>query len=100
MTAIGSQTIGDELTIQCNATIARGISSSVNLIMWKINDTGRKEIGDPFSNTSEVYTISSLNSTDNNTIYSCQAVINTSLSVNASDVANLTIRITGKKLYS
>ena len=107
MTAIGSQTMGDNLSLKCDANITKGISSSINFT-WKINDT---EIGDtgqvvkhPLSDTSVLYTnslnISSLNSTDNNTVYSCQAVINTSLSVNVSDAVSLTIKITGKKLYT
>ena len=107
MTAIGSQTMGDNLLLRCDANITKRISSSVNFT-WKINDT---EIGDtgqvvkhPLSDTSVLYTnslnISSLNSTNNNTVYSCQAVINTSLSVNVSDAVSLTIKITGKKLYT
>ena len=102
--AIGSQTMGDKLSLRCDVNITKGISSSV-ILVWKINDTERGEIVKyPLSNTSVMYTnflnISSLNSTDNNTVYNCQAVINTSLSVNVSDNASLTINIAGKKLCS
>ena len=104
--AIGSQTMGDKLSLRCDVNITKGISSSV-ILVWKINDTERGEIAIyPLNNTSVMYTnflnISSLNSTDNNTVYNCQAVINTSLSVNVSDIdnANLTINIAGKKLCS
>ena len=102
--AIGSQTVGDKLSLRCDVNITKGISGSVNFV-WKINDTESRENGqvvkNPLSNTLVQYTnflnISSLNLTDNNTVYSCQAVINTSRSVNASGNASLTINVTGKK---
>ena len=84
--------------------VTKGVSGSVNFV-WKINGT---EIGQLqkslLSDTSVQYTnflnISSLNLTNNNTVYSCQAVINTSRSMNTSDSASLTLNVTGKKLCS
>ena len=103
LTGTGNQTVGDELSLRCDVNLSKGISGSVNFV-WKINNTEVElhNMSFPLSNTSALYTdflnISSLNLTDNNAVYQCQAEIVTSHSVNLTVSINLTLNVTGKKL--
>ena len=95
--------MGDKLSLRCDVNLSKGISGSVNFV-WKINNTEVElhNMSFPLSNTSALYTdflnISSLNLTDNNAVYQCQAEIVTSHSVNLIVSINLTLNVTGKKL--
>ena len=101
---IENETVGYNVSLRCDIQIATGIYSSVNII-WKISDVEKRKIavaGSSFHNismTSLVYTdFLSVQLTDNNTVYYCQAVINASSSVSASDNLTLKYNAPGKYL--
>ena len=73
--------IGESFTLECNVMVAKGITSNVH-IMWTINDTVQRRANKTVEYlTSEyvlhidVYDIPSLQMSDNNTVYSCKAVV-------------------------
>ena len=109
MTALNNtQTVGQSLTLQCEATTVRGITSRVDIV-WRDN-TGvlrrRNDtiMDDDVSSTimddslfyTDSYTILRLSTTDNGRLIWCEIVINTSPSVMASD--NITLDVTGELL--
>ena len=108
LNSTGNQTVGDELSLRCVVSLPKGISGSLNFV-WKINNTDQtakipfNDTSVSLSNTSTLYTdflnISSLNLTDSNTVYQCQAEIVTSHSVNLTVSSYLTLNVTGKKLF-
>ena len=99
--AIGNETAGSSLSLKCNAIVVKGINSSVDFI-W-MNDDGEilREINTveyQENSTRLIYTsyynISLLETTDDDTMYICEAVINTNSAVNNSD--SYTLNVTGK----
>ena len=98
---VGNETVGSSLSLQCNVIVVKGIDSSVDIV-WMRDGTEVLRENDlmryPFNETRLLYTshynITLLQMSDNDTMYSCQAVINTSPSVNNSD--NYTLNVTGK----
>ena len=93
VTAPNTQTVGNSLTLTCNVTAVRGITSSVDII-WSRDDREVERMeGVNVSSTTDnsvvytdTYTISQLNTTDDGE-YQCEVVINsTSLVMAASSV--------------
>ena len=85
------QIIGAPLSLECNVTVARGVTSSVN-ITWMVNGTDemnntkrrvnsqhqdvyKMELTDDTTQYRDIYNITQLELTDNNTQYYCKAVI-------------------------
>ena len=106
MTVIENETVGYNLSMRCDIHIAKGIYSSVNII-WKIRNVEKRKItvaGSSFHSinmTSLKYTdFLSVQLTDNNTVYYCQAVINASSSLSASDNLTLKYNASGKYLVT
>ena len=110
MTAPSNQTVGQSLTLQCEATIVRGITSRVDIV-WRDNNGGVLQrmdnvtaMDDDVSSTTmddslsytDSYAISQLNTTDDDRVIQCEVVINTSPSVTASD--SITLDVTSKLL--
>ena len=93
-----NQTAGEPLTLYCNVTTVRGITSRVD-IMWLV-DGSLLEISDhdtsPTSDNMQLYmasyTIDQLSATDNERVYQCI------VSINGSEAAsgNFTLNVTGK----
>ena len=84
-------TIGDPLTLNCNVTAVRGISSSVNII-WTTGDIELRRVDDitaDLVNDSAIYTdsfeISLLSAIDNGREYQCTVMINATQQVDSSD---------------
>ena len=94
--------IGAPLSLECNVTIARGVTSSVN-ITWMVNGTDemnntkrrvnsqhqdvyKMELTDDTTQYRDIYNIKQLELTDNNTQYYCKAVIS-----NVEDVHNVIV---------
>ena len=99
VTALNTQTVGQSLTLQCEVTAVRGITSRVD-IMWS-NDDGTilRTTNDVSSTTmdnslvyTDSYTISQLSITDEGRVIQCEVVINASPSV----MANITLDVTGE----
>ena len=95
-----TQTVGQSLTLQCNATIGSTIFSAVDII-WSDSNGELHRTTDVTSHTVgsdsvyiDSYTISQLSTTDDDRAIQCEVVINVSPSVMASD--NITLDVTGK----
>ena len=99
MTAPNTQTVGQSLTLQCEVTTVRGTSgvdivwSSGGTELQRMNDVSSTMMGNSLVYT-DSYTISQLNTTDDDRVIQCEVVINTSPSVMASD--SITLDVTGK----
>ena len=96
-----NQTAGEPLTLYCNVTTVRGIISRVD-IMWLVDDSLLEIADSDVSTTSDgiqlymtSYTINQLSATDNERVYQCNVLINSSnVLVMAFD--NFTLNVTGK----
>lgn len=87
-----SQVIGSQLSLRCDVTTVKGITSNLS-IKWLTNGT-EKEHNNVTENKT-MYTLyyngsGKLTSDDNNTVYQCQASIN-----NVSRIYNLTLNVIG-----
>ena len=98
--APNTQTVGQSLTLQCEVTTVRGITSRVDIV-WSSDGTVLRRMNDVSSTTmdnslvyTDSYTISQLSTTDDGRVIQCEVVINTSPSVMASD--SITLDVTGK----
>ena len=94
-----NQTAGESLTLYCTITTVRGITSRVDII-WLVDDS-LLEIADANITSDDMllyttsYIIDQLNVTDNERVYQCKVLINSSDAlVMASD--NFTLNVTGK----
>ena len=98
MTAPNNQTVGQSLTLQCEATIVRGITSRVDIV-WSSGGTElqRMNVSSTMTNNSLVYTdsytISLLSTTDDGNVIQCEVVINTSPPVMAN--GDITLNVMG-----
>ena len=91
--------MGQSLTLQCEVTTVRGITSRVDIVcssggtdLVKMNKSSTT-----MSNSlvyTDSYTISQLSTTDDDRVIQCEVVINTSPSVKAND--SITLDVTGK----
>ena len=102
ITTLNNQTVtvGQSLTLQCEVTIVRGITSRVDIV-WSSDSTEIEKMNDVSSTTldyslvyTDSYTISQLSTTDDGRAIQCEVVINTSPPVMASD--NTTLNVTGE----
>ena len=100
LVAPGFQTVGQSLTLQCNVTTVRGITSRVDIV-WSSGDTELQRMENVTSTTmdnslmyTDSYTISQLSTDYENRVIQCEVVINASPSVMASD--STTLDVTGK----
>jgi len=100
VTTPNTQTVGQPLTLTCNATTVRGITSRVDFV-WRrgsmvlIRRSNTSPIVEDssliFTNT---YSISQLNTTDDGRVYQCEVVINSIPSVTATN--SLTLEVMGR----
>ena len=95
-----NQTVGQLLTLQCNVTTVRGITSRVDIV-WSSGGTVLRRMNDTTATTinnslvyTDSYTISQLSTTDEGRMIQCEVVINASPSVMASD--SITLDVTGE----
>ena len=100
VTAPNTQTVGQSLTLQCEVTTVRGITSRVDIV-WSSGGTVLRMMNDvsltTMSNSlvyTDSYSISQLNTTDDDKVIECEVVINASPSIMASD--STTLDVTGK----
>ena len=94
MTALNTQTVGQPLTLQCEVTTVRGITSRVDIV-WSGGDTVLRRTNGTIPDISLVYTdsynISQLSTTDDDRVIQCEGVINVNPEVVASDTITLDI---------
>ena len=102
VTAPNNQTVGQSLTLQCEVTTVRGITSTVDIVWRNINSSMELQRMENVSLTTmdnslvytDSYNISQLNTTDEGRAIQCEVVIDASPSVMASD--NTTLNVTGE----
>ena len=102
VTTSNTQTVGQSLTLQCEVTTVRGITSRVDIV-WSSNGTELERMNNASSTTmdnslvyTDSYTLSQLSTTDDGRAIQCEVVINTSPSVMASD--SITLDVMGKSV--
>ena len=100
MTAPINQTVGQSLTLQCELTTVRGITSRVDIV-WSSGGTELERMNDVSSTTmdnslvyTDYYNISQLNTTDDDRVIQCKGVINANPPIMAND--SITLVVTGK----
>ena len=100
VTASDTQTVGQSLTLQCEVTAVRGITSRVDIV-WSSGGTELERMNDVSSTTmgnslvyTNSYTISQLSTTDEGEVIQCEVVINASPLVMASN--SITLDVTGE----
>ena len=102
VTSPDDQTVGQSLTLQCEVTTVRGITSRVDIV-WSIDSRVLNTTDGIAPSGSEDsllytdgYTISPLSTNDENRTYQCEVMINSNLSVNNN--SSVTLDVTGKIL--
>ena len=100
VTTPNTQTVGQSLTLQCEVTTVRGISSIVDIV-WSSDGMELDKTNSTTPTTMDnslvyrdSYTISQLSTTDDGKVIQCKVVINTSPSVMADN--NVTLDVTGE----
>ena len=85
VTVLNNQTVGQSLTLQCEVTTVRGITSRVDIV-WRSDGTELERINNITVSMvnisvvySENYTISQLSTSDHGRIIECDVVINNSI---------------------
>ena len=99
VTTPDDQTVGSSLTLQCEVTTVRGITSRVDIVwssggmeLERMNNVSLTTMDNLLVYTHN-YTISQLSTTDDNRVIHCEVVINTNPSVMTTD--NITLDVTG-----
>ena len=93
--------MGQSLTLQCEVTTMRGITSRVDIV-WSSNGTELERMNNVSSTTvddsllyTDSYTISQLSTDDEGRNYQCKAVIHSSPTI--TNNASVTLDVTGKQ---
>ena len=101
MTAPNTQTVGQSLTLQCEVTTVRGITSRVDVVwssggtvLRRMNGVSLATMGSSLVYT-DSYTISPLSEANDGNMIQCEVVINVSPSVMATD--SITLDVTGEQ---
>ena len=100
VTAPNTQIVGQSLTLQCEVTTVRGVTSRVDIV-WNSDSTIFRRINGVSSTTmdnllvyTDSFTISQLSTTDDGRVIQCEVVINTSLLLMAAN--NVILNVTGE----
>ena len=98
--APNTQAVGQSLTLQCEVTTVRGITSRVDII-WSSDGTVLRRINDTTATTmdnslvyTDSYTISQLSTADDGRVIQCEVVINISPPIVTSD--DIILDVTGE----
>ena len=80
VTALNNQTVGQSLTLQCEVTTVRGITSRVDIV-WSSDGTWLERMNNVSSTTmdnslvyTDSYTISQLSTTDDGRVIQCEVL--------------------------
>ena len=99
--ASNNQTVSQPLTLECNVTTVRGITSRVDIV-WSSDSTELERvegvnISSMTSSTAvytDTYTISLLTTSDDDKVYQCEVVINSNTTVTTNN--SITLDVTGE----
>ena len=99
MTALDDNpTVGESFSMECNVTMATSVIGSVD-ITWSVNGTMKRRVNDTVGDTNseyvlhrDVYNITVLQLSDDNTVYYCEAMVNKSVPLKGND--SITIMLT------
>ena len=99
---LGKQTVGQPLILQCSATTKTDINSRADFV-WISNGIELERVGivgESSTNNSVVYRdyyiIRQLTAAHNNSVYTCEVIINEVQPLSATDVFTLNVSTTGK----
>ena len=102
VTSLTTQTAGHSLTLQCEVTTVRGITSRVDIV-WSSNGTELERMNNVSSTTmnnslvyTDTYVISRLSTTDDGRVIQCEVVINASPPVMAT--GSITLDVIGMQV--
>ena len=98
---LNSQTVGESLMLECNATTVRGITSRLD-ILWSSDDMELNTIRgvnitsaiDNSVSFTDTYTIQQLSTADENRRYQCEVLIDTESPVKTT--RSVILNVTGK----
>ena len=100
VTVLNTQTVGQSLTLQCEVTTVRGITSRVDIV-WSSDGAELERMNNVSSTTmdnslvyTDSYSISQLSTTDDSRVIQCEVVININPPVIAAN--NVTLNATGE----
>ena len=100
VTTVSPQTVGESLTLQCEVTTVRGITSRVDIV-WRSGGTELERMNGVSSTTmdnslvyTDSYAISQLNTIDDDRVIQCEVVINASPPAMGS--GSITLDVTGE----
>ena len=100
VTILDTQTVGQSIKLQCEIITGNGITSKVDII-WSSDGIELERMNNVSSTAmssllvyTHYYTISQLNTTDDDRVIQCEGVINANASVIASD--RITLDVIGK----
>ena len=99
MTALNIQTVGQSLTLQCEVTTVRGITSRVDIVWSSGTELNRtNNVSSTTMDNSLVYTdsynILQLSTTDEGRVIQCEGIIQTTLP--QSNTNTVTLDVTGQ----
>ena len=102
VTALNTQIVGQSLTLQCEVTTVRGITSRVDIVwssggtvLQRMNNVSSTMMSNSLVHTN-YYNISLLSTTDNGRVIQCEVVINASPPLMGS--GSIILDLTGKLL--
>ena len=93
-------TVGESFSMECSVTIVKSINGYVD-ITWTVNDTIKRRVNDSVGDTNsyrDVYNITALQLSDDNTVYVCEAVVNMSILLKGNDSITIMLKY-GKCTY-
>ena len=100
VTVISTQAVGQPLTLECNITTVRGITSRVDIV-WSSNGEELRRIkgaivsftSDSLVTYTDYYNALQLNTSDDGRVYQCKVFVNTTPPLMDDD--NITLDVTG-----
>ena len=100
VTALNTQIVGQSVTLQCEVTTVRGITSRVDIV-WSSDGIELERMNNVSSNImssslvhTDYYTTSQLSTTDDDRLIQCEGVINANTPVMAND--RITLDVNGE----
>jgi len=97
VTAPNTQTVGQPLTLTCNVTTVRGITSGLDIV-WRSDNSIARTIQNPIPTVmdsslvyTDTFTISPLRTEDDGRLYECRVVVHTSPAIIVNDTVRLNV---------